>query len=133
MAGITGGAGGPGMDAADLFAQFFTSGHPMFGFDFGPDIGTGRRAGKGDDSVIPHEVTLEDLYNGKSVKINMEKDVVCSQCKGCVLFFCPLGNEQPLYSKGPEQEGMQNQKHVRLVAAKGGHLRRRGFVRICMP
>ena len=84
MAGITGGAGGPGMDPADLFAQFF-SGGPMFTFDFGPDMGgggAGRRAGKGDDSVIPHEVTLEDLYNGKSVKINMEKDVVCTQCKG---------------------------------------------------
>ena len=84
MAGITGGAGGPG-NAADLFAQFFTAGNPMFSFDFGPDMGgTGRRGGKGDDSVIPHDVTLEDLYNGKSVKITMEKDVVCTQCKGCV-------------------------------------------------
>jgi DnaJ family protein A protein 2 len=86
MAGITGGAGGPGMDTADFFAKFF-NGQPMFAFDFGPDMGGGgprRRAGKGDDSMIPHDVTLEDLYNGKSVKINMEKDVICTQCKGCV-------------------------------------------------
>ena len=81
MAGLTGGADGPG-NPADLFAQFFATGNPMFSFDFGPD--TGRRAGKGDDSVIPHDVTLEDLYNGKSVKINMEKDVVCTQCRGWV-------------------------------------------------
>jgi len=83
MAGITGGPGGPGRDPGEFFAQFFAAGNPMFSFDFGPDNdGTGRRAGKGDDSVIPHDVTLEDLYNGKSVKINMEKDVVCTQCRG---------------------------------------------------
>jgi DnaJ family protein A protein 2 len=80
MDGLTGGGSGPGMDAADMFAQFFGGGQPTFGFDFG----SGRRADKGEDSVIPYDVTLEDLYNGKSVKINMEKDVVCSQCKGHV-------------------------------------------------
>jgi len=80
MAGI-GGNGNPGMDPADLFA-FFAGAHPVFGFDFGPDMG--RRSGKGEDSVIPYDVTLEDLYNGKSVKVNMEKDVICTQCKGYV-------------------------------------------------
>jgi len=73
------------MDPADLFAQFFGGGGPMFGFDFGADMGPGRRRGKGEDSIIPYEVTLEDLYNGKSVKMNMEKEVVCGQCKGCVM------------------------------------------------
>ncbi|KAH9481641.1 DnaJ protein-like protein ANJ1 [Psilocybe cubensis] len=75
-----GGRGGPDMDAADIFAQFF-GGHPSFGFDFGPDA-PGNRRGTGQDSIIPHEVTLEDLYNGKSVKMNMEKEVVCTVCKG---------------------------------------------------
>lgn len=56
----------------------------MFGFDFGPGMG-GRRRGKGEDSIHPYEVTLEDLYNGKSVKLNMEKEIVCGVCKGCVL------------------------------------------------
>ena len=75
--GLSGpGGGGHGMDAEEIFAQFF--GHQMFGFDFGPDA----RRSKGENSVIPHEVTLEDLYNGKSVKMNMEKEVVCSVCKG---------------------------------------------------
>lgn len=69
--------GGPG-DANDMFAQFFAS--QMFGFDFGP--GNGRPRTKGEDSVIPYEVTLEDLYNGKTVKMNMEKDTVCGGCKG---------------------------------------------------
>jgi len=82
MDGLSGPGGLDGMDAADLFSQFFAPGNPMFGFDFGPDIGSGRRKGKGEDSVIPYEVTLEDLFNGKSVKMNMEKEVVCGQCKG---------------------------------------------------
>ncbi|KAF9266541.1 DnaJ-domain-containing protein [Marasmius fiardii PR-910] len=83
MAGLSGGrgAGGPGMD--DIFSQFFATGGPggpFFTFDFG---GTGGpRRSKGRDSVIPYEVTLEDLYNGKSVKLNMEKEVVCGGCKG---------------------------------------------------
>jgi DnaJ family protein A protein 2 len=68
----------PGMN--DLFAQFFSGNSTSFGFDFGPGHG-GRRRGKGDD-VLNYDVTLEDLYNGKSVKMNMEKEVVCALCKG---------------------------------------------------
>lgn len=76
---------GPHMDAADVFAQFFESG---FGFGFGPGATFGARRPGGQDSVVPYEVTLEDLYNGKSVKMNLEKEVVCTQCKGyAVLFF----------------------------------------------
>ncbi|KAL0577648.1 hypothetical protein V5O48_004337 [Marasmius crinis-equi] len=84
MEGLSGGGrGGPGMD--DIFAQFFSGGGggpggPFFTFDFG---GPGARRSKGRDSVIPYDVTLEDLYNGKSVKLNMEKEVVCGGCKGC--------------------------------------------------
>lgn len=73
-----------GMDAADLFAQFFGGGGggPQFAFDFGGGAGPSRRRNKGQDSVLPYEVTLEDLYNGKSVKMNMEKEAVCGGCKG---------------------------------------------------
>ncbi|KAL6302474.1 DnaJ-domain-containing protein [Sparassis latifolia] len=81
MDGVSGrGAhGAGGMDAADLFAELF--GHGMqFGFDFGP--GSRPRRTKGEDTVITHEVTLEDLYNGKSVRMSLEKEVVCGVCKG---------------------------------------------------
>lgn len=77
----------------DIFAQFFQfgggGGGPSFGFDFGGPSSRSRT--KGQDSVIPYEVTLEDLYNGKAVKMNMEKEAVCTVCKGCVsthVFFC---------------------------------------------
>ena len=45
----------------------------------GPRMSRPRR---GEDSVIPYEVTLEDLYNGKHVKMNMEKEIVCGVCRG---------------------------------------------------
>lgn len=63
------------MDAADIFEMFAHSG---FSFAFGG----GPRKRKGKDSVIPYDVTLEDLYNGKQVKMNMEKDIICSTCNG---------------------------------------------------
>ncbi|KDQ57245.1 hypothetical protein JAAARDRAFT_35864 [Jaapia argillacea MUCL 33604] len=92
MEGVAGrgGRGPADMDAADLFAQFFGGGGPMggmggmggmnFEFDFGAGGKPGRR--KSQDSVINYDVTLEDLYNGKSVKMNMEREVVCETCKG---------------------------------------------------
>ncbi|TDL25612.1 DnaJ-domain-containing protein [Rickenella mellea] len=82
MEGLTGGSshGGPGYDPADLFAEFF--GGAGFQFSFGgPGAGPGRRR-KGQDSVIPYDATLEDLYNGKHVKMNVEKEIICVQCKG---------------------------------------------------
>jgi DnaJ family protein A protein 2 len=80
MEGLSGGRGG-GMDPNDIFEMFG-------GFSFGFDPGSGGfgvpRRKKGQDSVIPYEVTLEDLYNGKSVKMNLEKDALCSACSGLV-------------------------------------------------
>jgi DnaJ family protein A protein 2 len=73
--GINGQGGPQGMDPSDIFAQFFTSG--MF---FDP-AGPGRR-GKKSSEVVTHPVTLEDVYNGKSVKMHLEKDAVCGQCNG---------------------------------------------------
>ncbi|KAJ7284669.1 hypothetical protein C8J57DRAFT_699231 [Mycena rebaudengoi] len=77
------GPGMGGMDAADLFAQFFESsgGGMPFGFDFGAGPSR-RRRGTGEDTVIPHAVTLDELYNGKTLKLNMEKQAVCGICKG---------------------------------------------------
>ena len=79
-----GGGFGGGMDPADIFAELFGASMGFGGFDFGPGM-RGPRRTKGQDSNIPYEVTLEDLYNGKTVKMNMEKEIVCGLCKGCVL------------------------------------------------
>jgi DnaJ family protein A protein 2 len=80
IAGLgSGGGPGGGMDPADLFAQFF-GGMPS-GFPFEFDVGGGAPRKRQDD-VIPYEVTLEDLYNGKCVKMNMEKNATCGTCQG---------------------------------------------------
>jgi DnaJ-class molecular chaperone len=83
MAGLGPGSGGPGGmgDAADLFAQFFGGGATFF--DFGG--GGGARRHKGQDTEVPYDVTLEDLYNGKSVKMNMEREIICGTCQGYVI------------------------------------------------
>jgi len=72
--------GGPGMggDPFDLFERFFGGG--MFG-------GGGRERGppgkrRGEDVVHHLQVTLEELYNGKSKKIALTKDIICAGCKG---------------------------------------------------
>jgi DnaJ family protein A protein 2 len=74
--GLSGG-GGAGFSPEDLFEQLFNGG--SFGF------GSGRRKRRGDDSTIPYDVTLQDLYQGKTVKMQVEKTVVCSTCSGCVI------------------------------------------------
>ncbi|KAI0067380.1 DnaJ-domain-containing protein [Artomyces pyxidatus] len=92
LSGHGGGRGGP-PDMDHVFAQFFgmdpgggggMGGGMPFGFDFGGGGGPGnfRKRTKGEDSVIPYEVSLEDLYNGKSVKMMMEKEIECGTCKG---------------------------------------------------
>ncbi|KAG8688133.1 hypothetical protein FRC11_005995, partial [Ceratobasidium sp. 423] len=86
--------GGPGMfdddigiDPDDLFMHLFGGmgmGPGMFNMgDAGSGPSRGRRhGGRSQDSVIPYEVTLEDLYNGKNVQMNMTRDVICLQCNG---------------------------------------------------
>lgn len=65
------------------FLESLFGGGLRFGFDFGMGgNGPRRRPRKGEDSIIPYNVTLEDLYNGKGVKMTMEREVVCNTCKG---------------------------------------------------
>jgi DnaJ family protein A protein 2 len=82
--GPGGRSGGMPPDAADMFAQFFGGGATFFDFAGGP--GPSRR--KGEDTEIPYQVTLEDLYNGKSVKMNMEKEIICGTCTGLAYLTC---------------------------------------------
>lgn len=54
--------GVPGMSAEDFFENIFSTS----GFKFSSAGPT--RTKKGDDQRVPYEVSLEDLYTGKSVK-----------------------------------------------------------------
>ncbi|KAG1138248.1 hypothetical protein G6F37_008210 [Rhizopus arrhizus] len=76
--GLSGGPGMGGMDAEDLFSQLFGGG---FGGGFGRRSGpSGPRRGK--DMVHALKVSLEDLYNGKTSKLALQKRVLCKKCEG---------------------------------------------------
>ncbi|OCF36918.1 chaperone regulator [Kwoniella heveanensis BCC8398] len=90
-----GGGMGSDMDMDDLFASMF-GGMGGFGFDdggasFGFDMGgggggpSGRRRpkpAKGRDTMVPYDISLEDVYKGKKVVMNLERDRICGGCKG---------------------------------------------------
>ncbi|KAJ7580982.1 hypothetical protein C8J56DRAFT_1168550 [Mycena floridula] len=78
MAGLEQGNGMGGMDPQDLFSQLFGGG---FGGGFGRESGRqGPRKTK--DLVHRVHVSLEDLYKGKTTKLALTRNVLCSKCKG---------------------------------------------------
>ena len=50
----------------------------------GPSFFSGR-GHKAKDAVTEIEVTLEELYEGKQVKMMSKRKIVCPTCKGCVI------------------------------------------------
>lgn len=68
--------GGPHMSASDIFSQFF-GGSSFFGGG-----GGGNRVRKGENITSALSVTLDDLYNGKTQKMAVTRNVLCSGCKG---------------------------------------------------
>lgn len=67
--GLQGGGGG-GHPGADIFSQMFGGGMRQ------------RGPQKGEDLTHPLKVSLEDLYNGKTVKLAVNRDVLCEGCSG---------------------------------------------------
>lgn len=77
-AGLSEQGGMGGMDPQDLFSQLFGGGGGFFGG------GGGRSQGprKTKDLVHRVHVTLEDLYKGKTTKLALTRNIICSKCKG---------------------------------------------------
>ncbi|XP_075884528.1 dnaJ homolog subfamily A member 2a isoform X2 [Nelusetta ayraudi] len=73
-----GGGCGPGMD--DIFSHIFGGG--LFGFMGGQSRSRNGGRRRGEDMVHPLKVSLEDLYNGKTTKLQLSKNVLCSTCNG---------------------------------------------------
>lgn len=74
--------GGPDLD--DILAQMFGAGGGFEGMhgSFGTGGPGGRRRAKGRTEIQQYEVTLEELYKGKTTKFASTKNVICSICKG---------------------------------------------------
>jgi DnaJ family protein A protein 2 len=66
--------GGMHMSAEELFAQFFG----------GSFFGGGHRSGPPTmpDTVYRMTLTLEDMYNGKDVKLELDRSILCKKCNG---------------------------------------------------
>ncbi|WWC89526.1 uncharacterized protein L201_004450 [Kwoniella dendrophila CBS 6074] len=86
-----GGMGGGGMDMDDLFEQMFGGGFGGIGGGFEFEMGGGggggggpsrRKPTKGKDTIIAYDISLEDVYKGKKVIMNLERDRICQGCKG---------------------------------------------------
>ena len=78
---------GPGFDPSDdpvdILSQMFGGMGGMPGMPGMGGRGRGpKRPAKGADVEQPYEVTLEDLYKGKTTKFANKKKVICSHCKG---------------------------------------------------
>lgn len=74
---------GGGVDLDDILAQMFGGGMSGMG---GMPQGFGgdgpHRPSRGADDQQKYEVSLEDLYKGKTAKFVSTKNVTCSHCKG---------------------------------------------------
>jgi DnaJ family protein A protein 2 len=82
-----GGAGGPEVDLDDILQQMFGMGMGGGGGMPGGPGGTpgaGKRRGprKGANEEQEYEVTLEELYKGKTTRFASTKNVICETCKG---------------------------------------------------
>lgn len=65
---------GTGVDLDEMLQQMFGMGGrvpPSF-----------RKQRKGEDEEHPYQVSLEELYKGKTAKFTSKKNVICSHCKG---------------------------------------------------
>jgi len=82
--GIQGLREGGGGGASDIFGGLFGGlfGGSPFGFGGGSRMGGSRRKQKGEDLVHPLKVSLVDLYNGKTSRLQITKSVICAKCQG---------------------------------------------------
>lgn len=82
-AGLEGGAGGPGMAAEDIFAQFF-GGSGLGGGFGGMFSGMNQQRGPAKAKTIHHvhQVSLEDIYRGKVSKLALQRSIICPKCEG---------------------------------------------------
>jgi len=67
--------GGGHSSAEDIFSQFFGGGFSSF---FG---GGSHRPKKGEDIVHEISCTLEDMYKGKTSKLAVTRNVICTKCE----------------------------------------------------
>ncbi|KAG7092211.1 hypothetical protein E1B28_008578 [Marasmius oreades] len=82
-AGLNEAGGMGGMDAQDLFSQLFGGGGGFGGGGFFGGGGPSRQGPRRTKDLMHRiNVTLEDLYKGKTTKLALTRNVLCGKCKG---------------------------------------------------
>jgi DnaJ-related protein SCJ1 len=76
------GGGGGFHNPFDVFSQFFGGGGGGGGGGFGGFGGFGRQERKGADINMDLDVTLQDLYLGINVDVDINKRILCPKCRG---------------------------------------------------
>lgn len=101
--GAGGGGGFHGHDPNDVFSQFFCGG--MGGMFGGGGGGRGGRQKPTRTPDVQHQVglSLQDFYRGRTKKLKVQRQVLCTTCKG----------------KGSEKEGAV----MKCMACKGQGIR----------
>lgn len=78
-----GNGGGPGPDMSHIFGQMFGGGFPFPGF---PGMGgpppPGMKVPRGPNKHHEIGLSLKDFYKGRTLNINMTRDLLCGTCKG---------------------------------------------------
>ncbi|XP_004480440.3 dnaJ homolog subfamily A member 4 [Dasypus novemcinctus] len=92
-----GGSGSPGFSSPmDIFDMFFGGGGRM------------ARERRGKNVVHQLSVTLEDLYNGVTKKLALQKNVICEKCEG-------VGGKKGAVEKCPLCKGRGMQIHIQQI------------------
>ncbi|XP_069312969.1 dnaJ homolog subfamily A member 4 isoform X2 [Eulemur rufifrons] len=92
-----GGSGGPSFSSPmDIFDMFFGGGGRM------------ARERRGKNVVHQLSVTLEDLYNGLTKKLALQKNVICEKCEG-------IGGKKGSVEKCPLCKGRGMQIHIQQI------------------
>ncbi|KAI9759207.1 MAG: hypothetical protein M4579_002494 [Chaenotheca gracillima] len=73
---------GEGVDLDDILNQMFGMGGGGMPPGFGGAGPGPRKPRKGPDEEQKYEITLEELYKGKTSKFTSTKNVICGTCKG---------------------------------------------------
>jgi DnaJ family protein A protein 2 len=79
----------PSVDLDDILAQMFgmggmggMGGMPGMGSRGGMHEGQPQRKQKGRDVIQQYDVSLEELYKGKTVKLSSTRNKLCTVCEG---------------------------------------------------
>ena len=76
---------------ANIFGEGYNFGHQSYPGNrarySNEETGKPKKKARGEDQIVDYKVSLEDCYMGKETILELEKDIVCSSCNGCVAIF----------------------------------------------